>query len=187
MFVRSALLILSLVISVPASASGQNLTTPEPGTRVRVVIAPDSANARQYDTKGLFVVRTDSAIVLDRGPHGLDTIPASQVRRIDLQTGTRSAGANFLRGALFGTAIGGGLGLVLGAAAHDSYSCSDGGFCVTAGETAVGGGMLGAAVGSLIGLMYGTSEQWQRGERLSGIHATRGHDESMRLGISIKH
>jgi hypothetical protein len=183
MFIRSALLILSVVISVPASA--QNLTTPEPGTRVRVVIAPDSANARQYDTKGLFVVRTDSAIVLDRGLDGLDTIPDSRVRRIDLQTGTRSAGANFLRGALLGTAIGGGLGLVLGAAAHDGYSCSDGGFCVTAGEAAVGGGMLGAAVGSLIGLMYGTSEQWQLGETLSGIRATRGRDGSLRLGISI--
>ena len=185
MFVRSALLILSVVISVPASA--QNLTTPEPGTRVRVLIAPDSAKARQYDAKGLFVVRTDSAIVLDRGPDGLDTIPASHVRRIDLQTGTRSAGTNFLRGTIFGATIGGGLGLLLGAAAHSSYSCSDGGFCVSPASSALGGGMLGAAVGSLIGLMYGSSEQWQLGETLSGIHATRGHDGSMRLGISIKH
>jgi hypothetical protein len=181
--VRSALLVLSVVVSVPASA--QNLTTPEAGTRIRVVIAPDSPNAGRYDTKGLFVVRTDSAIVLDRGTDGLDTIPASLVRRIDLQTSTRSAGTNFLRGTIFGATIGGGLGLLLGAAAHDSYSCSDGGFCVTAAGGALMGGMLGTAVGSLIGLMYGPSEQWQLGETLSGIRATPAHDGSLMLGISI--
>ena len=183
MFVRLALLVLSVVTAVPASA--QNLTTPEPGRRVRVLIAPDSAHAGQYDAKGLYVLRTDSAIVLDRGPDGLDTIPTARIRRIDQQTGSRSAGANFVRGTLFGTAIGGGLGLLLGAAAHSSYSCSDGGFCVTPEGGTLLGGVLGAAVGSLIGLMYGPSEQWQRGEKLSGISAARNPDGSFRLGISI--
>jgi hypothetical protein len=162
MVVRWVLLVLSVVISVPVSA--QSLRTPEPGARVRVLITPDSPRTARYDAKGLFVIRTDSAIVLDRGRDGLDTIPASRVRRIDLQIGTRSAGVNFLRGTMFGALIGGGVGLVLGAAAHDSYSCSDGGLCITAGEGALGGGMLGVAVGSLIGLLYGSSEQWQRGE-----------------------
>jgi hypothetical protein len=183
MFLRLAMLVLSVVLSVPASA--QNLTTPEAGTRIRVVIAPDSNKADQYDTSGLFVLRTDSAIVLDRGRDGLDSIPASRVRRIDLQTSTRSAGTNFLRGMIFGATIGGGLGLLLGAAAHDSYSCSDGGFCMTAAGGGLLGGMLGTAVGSLIGLMYGPSEQWQLGETLSGIRAAPGHDGSLRLGISI--
>jgi hypothetical protein len=181
MFVRSAILVLSVFVSLPASA--QNLTTPEAGTRIRVVFAPDSHTAGQYDTKGLFVDRTDSAIVLDRGPDGLDTIPASRIRRIDVQTSTRSAGENIARGMMFGAAIGGGLGFLLAAAEH---SCSDGpGFCVSTGEGAVGGGMLGAAVGSLIGLISGPSERWQLGETLSGIRAAPGHDGSLRLGISI--
>jgi hypothetical protein len=183
MIVRSAFLLLSVVISVPASA--QNLTTPEPGTRVRVVITPDAPNTSQYDRKGVFIVRSDSAIVLDRGPDGLDTIPASRVRRIDLHTSTRSAGTNFLRGTIFGTAIGGGLGLILGAMAHDSYSCSDGGFCVTMAGGMLLGGVLGTGVGSLVGLMYGPSEQWQLGETRTGIRAARGPDGSLRLGISI--
>ena len=187
MLVRSALLILYVVLSVSASASAQNLTTPEPGTRIRVVISPDSGNARQYETEGLFVLRTDSDIILDRGSEGLDTIPASHVRRIDLGITTRSAGANLLRGTILGASIGGGLGLLLGTAAHSSYSCSDGGFCITAADGVLGGGMLGAVVGSLIGLMSGPSEQWQLGETVSGISATRGHDGSLRLGISIKH
>src|SRR5215216_2268840 len=141
--VRSALLAFSVAISVPAAA--QTLTTPEAGTRIRVVIAPDSLRDGEDDTKGLFVLRTDSALILDRGGHALDTIPTSLIRRVDLQTGTRSAGDNFLRGTMFGAAIGGGAGLLLGAAAHDSYSCSDGGFCMSAGAGALGGGVVGAA------------------------------------------
>ena len=187
MLVRSTLLIFSVAMSVSASASAQTLTAPEPGARIRVVIAPDSQNSRQYDTKGLLVLRTDSAIVLDRGPDGLDTIPASRIRRLDVQTSTRSAGTNFLRGTLFGAGIGAGLGLLLGAAGHDSYSCSDGGFCMTAEGGVLLGGMAGTAVGALVGLMYGPSEQWQRGATSSGIRATRGHDGSLRLGISIEH
>jgi len=183
MFLRSAILVLSVVLSVPASA--QNLTTPEAGTRIRVVIASDSNQAGQYDSRGLFVLRTDSAIVLDRGRYGRDTIPASRIRRIDRQTTTRSAGTNFLRGMTFGAAIGGGLGLVLGAAAHDGYSCSDGGFCMTAAGGGLLGGMLGTAVGSIIGLMYGPSEHWQLGETLSGIRAAPGQDGSVSVGISI--
>ena len=162
--VQSALLVLSVVISVPASA--QNLTTPEFGTRVRVVFAPDSLNARLHETSGLFVLRTNSGIVLDRGSQGLDTIQASLIRRIDRQTGTRSAGTNFLRSTMFGTLIGGGLGLLGGAAAHDSYSCSDGGFCISAGGGALAGGVVGAVLGAIIGLIYGPTEQWQRGEML---------------------
>ena len=123
--------------------------------------------------------------MLDRGRDGLDTIPVARVRRIDLQTGTRSAGTNFLRSTIFGTAIGGGLGLFLGAAAHSSYSCSDGGFCVTAKGGALLGGGLGGAFGSLVGLMYGPSEQWKLGETVGGIRAARDHDGSFKLGISI--
>lgn len=150
-----------------------------------MIIAPDSNEAGEYDTRGLFVLRTDSTIVLDRGPDGLDTIPASRVRRIDLHTSTRSAGTNFLRGMMFGATMGGGLGLLLGAAAHSSYSCSDGGFCMTPVGGGLLGGIAGTAVGSLIGLIYGPSEQWQLGETLSGIRAAPGHDGSLRLGISI--
>ena len=166
MSVRSALLVVSVVISAPASA--QNLTTPDSGTRVRVVIAPDTSNARPEETSGLFVLRTTSAIVLDPASQGLDTIPVSRVRRIDLQIGTRSAGVNFLRSTMFGTLIGGGLGLLVGAMAHDSYSCSDGGFCISAGGGALAGGVVGAGVGAIIGLIYGPTEQWQRGEMLPG-------------------
>jgi hypothetical protein len=162
--VPSVLLVLSVVISIPASA--QDLTTPEFGTRVRIVIAPDSSSSRPDETRGLFVLRTDSALVLDRGSRGLDTIQASLIRRIDWQTGTRSAGTNFLRSTMFGTLIGGGLGLLGGAAAHDSYSCSDGGFCISAGGGALAGGVVGAGVGAIIGLIYGPTEQWQRGEML---------------------
>lgn len=161
-----ALLLFSVVTAVPVSA--QNLTMPELATRVRVVVAPDSLNAPLHQTSGLLVLRTNSAIVLDRGSQRLDTIGTSRIRRIDLQTGTRSAGANFLRSTMFGTLIGGGLGLLVGAAAHDGYSCSDGGFCISAGGGALAGGMVGAGVGSIIGLMYGSSEQWRRGEMLRG-------------------
>jgi len=76
-------------------------------------------------------------------------------------------------------------GLLLGAAAHDGYSCSDGGFCMTAAGGGLLGGMLGTAVGSIIGLMYGPSEHWQLGETLSGIRAAPGQDGSVRVGISI--
>ena len=183
MFLRLAVLVLSAVVAVPASA--QDLTTPEAGTRIRVIIAPDSNKAGQSDTRGLFVLRTDSAIVLDRGATGLDTIPASRIRRIDVQTSTRSAGTNFLRSTIFGATIGGGLGLLLGAAAHSSYSCSDGGFCMTAAGGGLVGGMLGTAAGALIGLMYGPSEKWRLGETMGGIGAAPGHDGSLRLGISI--
>ena len=173
MFVRSALLILSVVMSVPTSASAQTLTAAQPGARIRVVIAPDSDNARQYDTKGLLVLRTDSTIVLDRGPNGLDTIPASRIRRIDRQTSTRSAGANFLRGTIFGTAIGGGLGLLIGAAGHDSYSCSDGGFCMTPAGGVLMGGMAGTAVGALVGLCMVPQNSGSAGQRPAGS-ALRG-------------
>ena len=167
MWVRGALLVLSVVMSSPASA--QNLTTPESGTRVRVVIAPDSLGAaRLVQRSGLFLLRTSSAIVLERDSQKLDTIPASHVRRIDVHTGTRSSGENFLRSTTFGTLIGGALGLLVGAAAHDSYSCSDGGFCMSAGAGALAGGVVGAGVGAAIGMIYGPTEQWQRGEMLPG-------------------
>ena len=183
MFLRLAILILSAGAAVPASA--QNFTTPEAGTRIRVIIAPDSNRAGQYDTKGLFVLRTDSTIVLDRGPAGLDTIPASRIRRIDVQTSTRSAGTNLLRSTIFGAAIGGGVGLLLGAAAHSSYSCSDGGFCMTAAGGGLVGGVLGSAAGALVGLIYGPSEKWRLGETISGVRVEPGHDGSLRLGIFI--
>ena len=80
--------LLAALVNIPVSSSAQSLPTPEPGTRIRVVLVSDATGAGRYDRKGLFVGRTDSAIVLDLGLNRLDTIPTLRVRRIDRQTGT---------------------------------------------------------------------------------------------------
>lgn len=186
MSIRSALLALSVFAAAPAGA--QSPAAPELGTRLRVQLTPDSPDASEGPAIGTLVARSESVILLDRGGRrGIDTIPQSQVRRIDIATGRRSLGANVLRGTWIGGAILGGAGLIAGAALHNGYECYDGGFCVSAGGGALVGGVLGMATGALLGLMSGSTTQWQRGQPAVRVSFTPTGRGTMMVGLSISH
>ena len=95
----------------------------------------------------------------------------------------RSLGASVAHGALIGAAIGAGAGLLVGAALHDGYSCSDGGFCVTAVGGAIIGAGAGAIVGSIVGLVSATAEP--SGVREARMIAAPGPGGTMRVGVSL--
>lgn len=155
-----------------------------PGTRVRVVMAPEAKGRASDPAIGRLVALDDESLVLDRGD-GLDTIPMARVRRVDVRA-KQSIGASVLHGTWLGAVIGGGAGLIAGAAFHDGYSCSDGGFCVSAGAGAVTGGVLGAAVGSIVGLISGTGEHWQRGATRPEVTVIPGRHGALLIGLSLR-
>jgi hypothetical protein len=80
-------------------------------------------------------------------------VPLEGVVHLERYAGRRSKAS---KGAVWGTAIGAGLGLLAGmASTYDESTCGDGAFdCVYAGPTLLGGA-IGAASGALIGLGVG--------------------------------
>ncbi len=181
---RSVFLALLVIGSGPAAAQA---VSPAPGARIRILFTPDSPHASPAQTIGTLVAHTDSSLVVDRGRRGVDTIPQSRIRRIDIAVGHRSLGGNVLRGTWIGGAIVGGVGLIAGAALHNGYECSDGGFCVSAVDGLVVGGVLGMAGGALVGLMSGSTTRWRHGQPVARVAIAPVRDGAVVVGLSISH
>lgn len=175
------------LLAVGSGSAAAQTVSPEPGARIRVLFTPDPSVASSAEAIGMLVVRTDSSLVVDRGRRVVDTISQSRIRRIDVAIGHRSLGGNVLRGSWIGGAIVGGVGLIVGAALHDGYSCYDGGFCVSAGDGAVIGGVLGMAGGAVIGLMSGSTTRWQHGQPVVRVTMAPARDGAVMVGLSISH
>lgn len=120
------------------------------GQRVRLVLqAGEPAVGRLLESG------TDSFRISD-GSRGVRTVPPSEVRRIELSVGRRSAAG---RGAAVGALVGGALGLLaVTSSEYDGY--------YTGGEKVagfIGVTAMGAGVGALIGALS-HSERWQEVE-----------------------
>jgi hypothetical protein len=129
---------------------------PRVGDRVRVT-AP--ALGLRRATGRLDAMRADTLIVRELGP-----IPRDAVTRLDVSIGRRSAGGGAIRGATYGAAIGGGLGLVvlgIGVASDLRGACND---CMVSGTYAgaaavVAGITSGMAAGAVAGVIV-RPERW---------------------------
>lgn len=139
----TALAIASGAVSLPA----QEATLPLQGQRVRLVL-----QAGEPVVGHLLASIADSfRLAGNAGP--ARTIPASQVRRLEVSVGRHSHAG---RGAAIGSAVGGVLGLLAVASAGNDYYYTDGEKAVgVVGLTA-----MGAGVGALIGGLT-HSERWQ--------------------------
>jgi hypothetical protein len=139
----TALAIASGAVSLPA----QEATLSLQGQRVRLVLqAGDPVVGHLLESSG------DSfRLAGTTGP--ARTIPASEVRRLEVSVGRHSHAG---RGAAIGSAVGGVLGLLAVASAESDYYYTDGEKVVgVVGLTA-----MGAGVGALIGGLT-HSERWQ--------------------------
>ena len=99
----------------------------------------------------------------------------------------RSLGSSVLRGTVIGGFVGIAAGALVGAAFHDGYSCSDGGFCMTAG----GGAVLGAGVGMVAGAIGGLIFHHPAASAADavspeGMLAGPGSDGTVLVGISLR-
>lgn len=149
----TALAIASGAVSLPA----QEATLPLQGQRVRLVL-----QAGEPLVGHLLESNADSfRLAASTGP--ARTIPASEVRRLEVSVGRHSHAG---RGAVIGSAVGGALGLLAVASAGNDYYYTDGEKAVgVVGLTA-----MGAGVGALIGGLT-HSERWQEVDvvRSSGV------------------
>ncbi len=132
----------TLAGTLTAQASGDAIT---PGRTIRV---HQGASA---SFTGVVVSATPDTLTLATADQGKVVLLRSTVTGIDVQNGTRS---NAGRGAVKGLIIGGGIGLVLGAASAAAQSESDF-LYVDPGQlilsSTLGGAMLGGAIGALVG------------------------------------
>jgi hypothetical protein len=103
------------------------------------------------ELKGKFGSASETAVTLVRGKNTED------INRSDIRKVYRENGVSATKSTLIGTAIGGGSGAVLGAAAG---GCHPGDiFCTTRGETAAILGVLGAGIGAITGFVVGKLRQ----------------------------
>ena len=161
--------IMTGAVALPA----QEATVSLRGQRVRLVLlAGDPLVGR------LLEVGADSFRLARPGE--ARTIPASDVRRVELSVGRHSHAG---RGAVIGAVVGGALGLLAVASAGDDYYYTDGE--KVAG--AVGITAMGAGVGALIGGLT-HSERWQelsdvRSSGVSLIVAPASRSVGLRLKL----
>jgi hypothetical protein len=139
----TALAIASGAVSLPA----QEASLPLQGQRVRLVL-----QAGEPVVGHLLESHADSfRLAGSRGP--ARTIPASEVRRLEVSVGRHSRAGH---GAIIGSAVGGALGLLAVASSGGDYYYTDG----EKAAGVVGLTAMGAGVGALIGGLT-HSERWQ--------------------------
>jgi hypothetical protein len=169
---RTILSALALGIACSAVSPAQAPVSLNAGSRIRI--------RTQDSTRILILVgfSTDSVVVRHAADAPLETLPLSQIRRLEVSAGKRTPGQGMRRGLGLGLLIGGGTGIVLGLADGDD---DPGIVSFTAGEKAMMGGLFLGGLGGIAGLITGGTypgEQWQRasttGARLSVVPQSSG-------------
>ena len=175
-----------LLSTLASSASAQSLDGPHPGDRVWVRSVNQYGAPLDRGVKGWYVGTDDSGFRIRTSPHGpVDAIAVTPETRLYLYTGRKNA---IGRGAL----IGGGMGVLLGAAvgflgAEDcgsqEFLCFDRGSIAVAGAAAVGA--VGLGVGAIIGALT-TRELWSQAV-LPGSARPQvwSGDGRIRFGLSV--
>lgn len=175
---RVFLLLAALLPTFPAAASAQDLAPVAPGSRIRILAAPQLLNPadasrpwRRADLlRGEFLVgsvRGDTLILHSRaGADGLP-MPVSRLVRLEVNAGRRSPVAGLGRGMLGGLLVGGPLGGLAGLVSYsleDRASCPV--TCVRFGpEVAIAAGaVLGLAGGTVVGGIVGALRPGSRWE-----------------------
>lgn len=152
--------LLSLVPLVSLPAQTKHLV----GSRVRITM-PDTMQTDAPRDSAHSVVVTGQLIAFDdstmsvrneAGPGDL-TVPLSRVQRFETRTGSNRGTS-----AMYGFAIGLGVGGILGYAGGEDCSGEAWEWCMfSRNETAVFGAVLGAVAGGIIGLIVGHGDRWQ--------------------------
>lgn len=144
--------ILSYVIVVILAAPLNGLAQTAPGTWTTVTtLQPLKKLIVELKSgktlKGEFSSATDSGLTLVRG-NKMENVDRTEIRKIYQDGGTSAT-----KSTLIGTAVGGGGGAVLGAAA---FGCNSGGFiCFSRAEAAGLTAVVGASVGAITGFVIG--------------------------------
>jgi len=155
-------------LALPAAAVAQNVGL-APGQAIRVTAHPYGLRRTPVTLEALGADTLHVQYVRKRLDHGTvvtdslrQPLPLDAVSKIEIPAGRRS---NWDRGARTGAIVGGGVGLLLGAAL---LTCSDSdSLCPDSPGQAVGGvvavtatgGLIGGIVGALIGAMS-SRERW---------------------------
>ena len=179
---RSSLLILSawLLFAGPPIAFAQQPESPPSWAwrpRVRVTFTGTS-HGRMV---GTYLRTAADTIWLDAGMTRPSPIPLERVATFEVSRGRHS---NAGRGALIGSAVGLGLGLIASiesASEDDSFvETSTGEYVLATFMLAAMGGGLGAAVGAMT-----HSEEWEV-VPVARLTVTRGPSPDVRVGLSIR-
>jgi hypothetical protein len=144
---RYGLLVVLLVVTAAAGAAAQSELL-QAGQRIRVT-SPEF----ELDDVEATIVRVygDTVVLRSTGSRvdsTVTTIPLSRLTKLEVRVGQRS---NIDKGIRTGVLVGGGVGLLVGAASaasDNSYVCSGAG-CVLQGT--VGGALWGLLIGAAVG------------------------------------
>lgn len=146
------LLLPAVAVALATSPAQSQVGSLREGMRVRVTTP---------SVKGLTgIVKSagaDSVVIFTEGSAARLALPTSDITRVDVSQG-RSIGAGARRGAIWGGAIGGVLGIVAAAAvsADDSYCPSCEGAAAFAAQSLLGGVIWGAGIGAFV-----KAEKWE--------------------------
>jgi hypothetical protein len=140
--------VIVVILAAPPNGLGQNVsgawttvTALQPLQKLIVELKSGKT------VKGEFSSASDSGLTLIRG-NKMENVDRAEIRKISQDGGTSAT-----KSTLIGTAVGGGGGAVLGAAAG---GCNPRSFvCFTRAETAGATALVGASVGAITGFVIG--------------------------------
>ena len=167
-----ALTLLALTVATNTTLRAQSAPAAV-GERVRITTP---AQHGQYRYVGSVVgVQGDSLLLQTSGVASPSPVAFGDIRTLEVSLGSHG---NVRRGLLYGSVIGAGVGVVLGAATYEKPDCAGATwFCGDAAPhrtaTAVAGGVVGALAGVVVGGIWGAahpSERWVRRALGSGTH-----------------
>jgi hypothetical protein len=152
--VRPSIAVCALLLALAgtAASAGAQLTELQPGARVRVT-APGAIAGRLDVT---VISRTADTLVIASPSLASVPVPISRITSLEV-----SRGSSRVAGALYGAMWGGAIGVGLGLLTESSYGCSD---CYydngSRGEWVIAGGIAYGSIGAVIGAIAGR-ERWE--------------------------
>jgi hypothetical protein len=135
---------------VPLAPSEAQVTEVQPGARIRLR-APEELAGRAV---GLVVARSADSLTFAREGAAPRTLSLRSITALEL-----SRGKSHAQGLLRGIAIGGAIGLLLGASGYEAENCD--GYVCNRGQAAALGAFGGAIIGATVGAAIGV-ERWER-------------------------
>jgi hypothetical protein len=144
-------LILAILLSAPLFSLGAQRIGVHEGQRVRITSMSNKDVVGVVSHAG-----TDSVVVFIEPSGALLAIATGELRRVDVSRG-RSAGEGAKRGAIWGTAVGAGVGLLFSVAYWDNSPNANNQPLQAVTAVTVSYSLLGAIIGTFV-----KAERWDR-------------------------